>query len=774
MFLDDTACNLASVNLMKFRRDDGTFDIDEFRHTCRLWTIVLEISVLMAQFPSQRIAQLSYDYRTLGLGFANLGSYLMVNGVPYGSSEGYAICGAITAIMCGTSYATSAQLAQELGTFPRFDENRESMLKVIRNHRRAAYAADASSYEGLTVTPQGIDPAFCPAELVAAAREAWDEAMELGESHGFRNAQTTVVAPTGTIGLVMDCDTTGIEPDFALVKFKKLAGGGYFKIVNESVPPALEKLGYSASEIREIVCYARGTGTLKGAPVVNYESLLERGFTEEILDGIEADLPSTFSIGFAFNRWSLGDDFCVDVLGLTAEQVGDPMFSILESLGFSREEIGAADRYVCGTMTIEGAPHLKDVHLPIFDCANKCGAYGRRFIPYMGHLRMMAAAQPFISGAISKTINMPAEATVDAVKDCYRESWDLMLKAIALYRDGSKLSQPLNSTDDLSDMAVIEALLGDGADSPAATPTAPAVQVAERVVHRYISERRRLPNRRGGYTQKAIIGRHKVYLRTGEYEDGALGEIFIDMHREGAAFRSLMNCFAISVSLGLQHGVPLEEFVDAFVFTRFDPAGPTRGHDNIKMATSVIDYIFRDLGLSYLGRTDLVQVKPEELYAGVTTQGEPGKSQKLGESEKSEKPADDSKVDAGASTHTVEYLPGRHGRRVSKGHSKGLTMGGLAPHLVSNPDDEVVLTVDGAVGYARAKRNNGTNGQKSGNEQHEGAEIHAQTSALAETIQIARLKGYEGDACPDCGNFTLTRNGSCMKCATCGATTGCS
>ena len=774
MFLDDTACNLSSVNLMKYRRDDGSFDIDGFRHACRMWTITLEISVLMAQFPSREIAQLSFEYRTLGLGFANLGSYLMVSGVPYASAEGNAICGAISAIMCGTAYATSAQLAEELGAFPRFDENREAMLRVIRNHRRAAYNAEPATYEGLTVTPQGVDPALCPTELLAAAREAWDEAMELGEAHGFRNAQTTVVAPTGTIGLVMDCDTTGIEPDFALVKFKKLAGGGYFKIVNESVPPALSRLGYTQGQIDDIIRYARGTGTLSGAPGINLASLRGHGFTEDILRGIEAALPTTFSIPFAFNKWTLGEDFCTDVLGLTAVQLVDPSFSILQSLGYTREDIAAADRYVCGTMTVEGAPHLRDEHLAVFDCANKCGAYGQRFIAYEGHLHMMAAAQPFISGAISKTINMPADATVEAVKDCYHTSWKLMLKAIALYRDGSKLSQPLNATDDLTDIASIEALLGT-AEAPA-EPKAPAVQIAERVVHRYISDRRRLPNRRGGYTQKAIIGRHKVYLRTGEYEDGSLGEIFIDMHREGAAFRSLMNCFAIAVSLGLQHGVPLEEYVDAFVFTRFDPAGPTRGHDNIKMATSVIDYIFRDLGLSYLGRTDLVQVKPEELYAGVTTQGEP---------EGEPAPAPEAPTPAvAASDHAVHYIPGKHGRRVSKGHSKGLTMSGLAPHVVAK--DEVVVTLEGAVDYARNGTNGHANGKSNGNGKTNGTNgssgnsgdavhsLHAQTQALAETIQIARLKGYEGDACSDCGNFTLTRNGSCMKCATCGATTGCS
>jgi ribonucleoside-diphosphate reductase alpha chain len=761
MFLDDTACNLASVNLMRFR-DGSDIDIDSYVHACRLWTIVLEISVLMAQFPAKRIAELSYQYRTLGLGYANLGSLLMVLGIPYDSTEATALCGALTSIMTGTAYSTSAELAEELGVFPGYLANKDNMLRVVRNHRRAAYRVPSSEYEGLSVTPAGIDPKHCPPALLSAARLAWDEALEKGEKHGYRNAQVSVLAPTGTISLVMDCDTTGIEPDFALVKFKKLAGGGYFKIINQSVPPALKRLGYTDREIDDIVRHSKGTGTLKGAPRINHQTLSDHGFTEEVLSSVETALTGSFSINFAFNKWTLGEDFCKDVLGLTDEQLNSFSFNLLQELGFSREDINEANLYVSGTMTLEGAPHLKEDHLSIFDCANKCGALGQRYIHHMGHVRMMAAAQPFISGAISKTINMPAEATVDDVKEVYYESWRHMLKALAIYRDSSKLSQPLNATDGLNEIDLVD--LDDAVEMPTISPE---MKVAERVVHRYISGRRKLPNRRGGYTQKAQVGNHKVYLRTGEYDDGSLGEIFIDMHREGAAFRSLMNCFAIAVSLGLQHGVPLEEYVDAFVFTRFEPSGMVTGHDNIKMATSVIDYIFRELGLSYLGRTDLVQVKPEDIYAGSVTQGEPEQRIDLAES---------AGLDSSSNIHAVKYLPGKHGRRKSMSVSKGLTMSGLATQHIQSNTEVSAITVDGARDLPKRRTVKISNGTKDSLTVKTSMEERAlaETQALAETIQIARLKGYEGDPCSDCGNFTLVRNGSCLKCATCGATTGCS
>ena len=607
MFLDDTACNLASLNLIKFYDNaTGRFDVDSFRHATRLWTLILEISVYMAQFPSVPVAQKSYDYRTLGLGYANMGSLLMVQGIPYDSPEGRNQCAAISALMHAASYVMSAEIAAEVGPFPRYQANRDAMLRVIRNHRRAAYNAPKEEYEGLTITPVGIDGRLIPEALLNAARQESDLMVERGEAHGFRNAQVTCIAPTGTIGLVMDCDTTGVEPDFALVKFKKLAGGGYFKIINASIPPALERLGYSKAQIDEIVRYCRGAGTLTGCPHINPATLRAKRFPEDVLHRIEAMLPGVFELQFAFNRWTVGDDVLTGKLGFTTAQLETPGFDLLTSLGFTKEQIREANAFVCGTMTVEGAPHLYPEHLPIFDCANKCGKSGKRFLSAEAHIRMMAAAQPFVSGAISKTINMPHNATVEDVKKAYLLSWQLMLKANALYRDGSKLSQPLNTVADAPDL---EGEIVAAVDETKAQP----VRVAEKIVYRYIANRRHLPDRRAGYTQKARIGNHKIYLRTGEYKDGTLGEIFLDMHKEGAAFRSMTNCFAIAISLGLQHGVPLEEYVDAFLFTRFEPNGMVQGNPHIKMTTSIIDYIFRELAITYLDRSDLAQVNPEDL-----------------------------------------------------------------------------------------------------------------------------------------------------------------
>lgn len=716
MFLDDTACNLASMNLVRFDRPEG-FDIDAFVHVTRLWTIVLEISVLMAQFPSRRIAELSYEFRTLGLGYANIGALLMINGIPYDSPEAMAWTGAITAIMCGESYATSAEMAGELGAFRGYERNKEHMLRVIRNHRRAAYAVDNSEYEGLTICPVPIDKNVCPAPLLAAAQHSWDRALELGEQHGFRNAQVTVIAPTGTIGLVMDCDTTGIEPDFALVKFKKLAGGGYLNIINQSVPTALARLGYDDEEIAAIERYALGAGTLVGAPHINPVTLREKGFTDEALTIVESAVKDAFDVSFVFNRWTLGDDFCRSVLGLTDAQLDAPDFSILAHLGFSKAQIRDANLYVTGARTVEGAPGLKEEHLPVFDCANICGATGTRYIPFLAHARAMAAAQPFISGAISKTINMPNDATVEDVKHVYRESWELMLKAIALYRDGSKLSQPLNTLAD-SDALIAAVLDVAAAASDDETPTQhPVAAVAQNVVTRYISQRRRLPSRRGGYTQKAQLGMHKIYLRTGEYEDGTIGEIFIDMHREGAAFRSLLNCFAIAVSIGLQYGVPLDEFCDAFVHTRFEPNGLVSDHDNIKMATSVIDYIFRDLGLAYLGREDLVQVKPSELAHRSTDMYSPD-----------------------TDTPSIATQPGSNGRRATTYSGVGIAATGSFQAVAAQ-----------ATPPSAGLRPSGVSDESR-----------------------ARQQGFEGDPCGECGNFTLVRNGTCLKCNTCGGTSGCS
>ena len=621
MFLDDTACNLASLNLLQFvNPETKVFDIIAYEHAVRLWTLTLEISVAMAQFPSREIARLSYEYRTLGLGYANIGGLLMSCGIPYDSDEGRAICGALSAVLTGRAYATSAELAAKTGAFPGFKPNAEAMLRVIRNHKRAA-DGEVSGYESLSVAPTPLDhaslmktgPAFAP--LGDAARAAWSAALSLGERHGYRNAQVSVVAPTGTIGLVMDCDTTGIEPDFALVKFKKLAGGGYFKIINRAVPDALRALGYGEAAIDDMIAYAVGRATLVNAPGINHATLRQKGVPEAAIDKVEAALRGAFDIRFVFNKWTLGAETLSRDLRISAERYDAPGFDLLAALGFSRAEIEAANIFACGAMTLEGAPHLKLEHYPVFDCANPCGRTGKRYLSVESHIRMMAAAQPFISGAISKTINMPNDATVEDCKDAYMLSWRLGLKANALYRDGSKLSQPLNSqlieSDDEEDDA-LEVLL-------AANIPARAAQVAEKIVERVIErvertrEREKLPDRRKGYTQKAVVGGHKVYLRTGEYEDGRLGEIFIDMHKEGAAFRSLMNNFAIAISLGLQYGVPLEEYVEAFTFTRFEPAGLVQGNDAIKNATSILDYIFRELAISYLGRNDLAHVAPEEI-----------------------------------------------------------------------------------------------------------------------------------------------------------------
>jgi ribonucleoside-diphosphate reductase alpha chain len=644
MFLDNTACNLASANLMKFyNADTNVFDVEGFEYVCRLWTVVLEVSVTMAQFPSKEVAQLSYDYRTLGLGYANLGTMLMVSGIAYDSEEARAIGGAISAIMTGISYKTSAEMAAVMGAFVKYEENKEDMLRVMRNHRRAAF--DADEYEGLGIRPQGLKVKYCPDNLLKAAGKAWNDAVELGEKYGYRNAQTTVIAPTGTIGLVMDCDTTGVEPDFALVKFKKLSGGGYFKIINQSVPTALRNLGYNEKESEAIVKYAVGAGAFAGAPFINHQTLSEKGFIAEEIKKLDTAVASAFEIGFVFNVYTLGEE-CLQRLGFTPEQYFNFEWSLLEALGFTEEEIEAANDYVCGTMTVEGAPYLKAEHLPVFDCANKCGKKGERFIHAHGHIRMMGAVQPFISGAISKTINLPHEATVDEIADCYYLSWQLGLKANALYRDGSKLSQPLSNKSDkkkkvssdadakveteakaelnaleaareespLVDMSklTIEELLEEVQKRVQASPNTDLKRTLAKIV-----EKRTLPAKRRGYTQKAKINGQVIFLRTGEYGDGTVGEIFIDMAKEGATMRSMLNCFAIAISIGLQYGVPLEEFVEKFVFTRFEPAGMV-DHPNIKSTTSIVDFIFRALAYEYLGRTDLVHVldRPEIMNTG--------------------------------------------------------------------------------------------------------------------------------------------------------------
>ena len=813
MFLDDTACNLASLNFLKFYDErSGQFLIEDYLHAIRLWVLVLEISVVMAQFPSEAIARRSYDYRTLGLGYANLGTLLMVMGIPYDSEEGRAIAAALTAILTGEAYAESARLAAQVGPFGRFEANREHMLRVIRNHRRAAWNVPKDEYEGLSVYPSGISEEACPAPLLAAARESWDRALELGERHGYRNAQVSAIAPTGTIGLVMDCDTTGVEPDFALVKFKKLAGGGSFKIINRSIPPALRKLGYGKEQIQEMVRYCIGHGTLEGAPGVSAASLAARGFTPAVLKRIDAALATAISLSSVMSPYTLGDDFLSGVLGLPEVTYSLPGFDLLRHLGYSERDIEAAELYACGTMTMEGAPHLSPEHLPVFDTANPSGRIGKRSIAWKAHVEMMAAVQPFVSGAISKTINMPASATVADVEGAHMLAWKRMLKSIALYRDGSKLSQPLSTLvpgeDPVADALLTVAAQAQerlGAAEAAEVPTAgqpangaatgspanggaasggspasaanggaaqtargggakprslaqasvlPALSIGsgqpegslpEASLEAVRNRRRPLPNRRSGYTQKAKIGGHSLFLRTGEYQDGTLGEIFLDMHKEGAAFRSLLNSFAISVSLGLQYGVPLDEFVDAFTFTRFEPNGIVRGHENIKMATSVLDFIFRDLALTYLRRTDLAQVQTEDLRATTTNRGKNGESLENGREPEEPEPAGRSEESPGETDAASESAPSAGLPR--SGGRKGETAG--RPGEVSR---------EGGASAASG----GSSPLASGFVESIGA------------VRLARIKGYEGDPCPTCGHFTLVRNGTCLKCETCGTTTGCS
>ena len=706
-------CNLASLNLVKFLDDAGHFDARRYAEACRIWTFTLEISVLMAQFPSSEIARKSYEFRTLGLGYANLGTLLMRLGLPYDSEDGFGWCAAISALMTGAAYKTSAEIARELGPFPGYDRNSEHMGRVLRNHRRAAYTVPNVEYEELTVAPTTHAPTLFTQETWALARSTWDNALAIGEVAGYRNAQVTVIAPTGTIGLVMDCDTTGIEPDFALVKFKKLAGGGYFKIVNQSVEPALRRLGYNNDQIAAIETFAKGTNTLEGTPHINKATLRAKGFDDATIAKVESQLFGAFEIGFVFNQYVLGEDFCREKLGMTDAQLADWNHSILrDTLGFTQSQVEEASDVICGRMTLEGAPFLKEEHLPVFDCATPCGKHGARFIRPLAHVDMMAAAQPFVSGAISKTINLPQTATISDVKDAYRYSWEKMIKAVALYRDGSKLSQPLAASYDVGGPE-------DELDQPQQAYEGP-VRIAERLVYRYIAKRRRMPDRRGGYTQKAVVGGHKVYLRTGQYDDGTLGEIFIDMHKEGAAFRSLMNNFAIAVSLGLQHGVPLEEYVDAFTFTRFEPNGPVVGHENIKMATSILDYIFRELAVSYLGRYDLAQVQPSQHVDAMGVE-----------------PAYIGEEDTGEVRYVAPVA--------------------IAPQT-SAPAQALVTRAPEPVGAVASVPPAGA----------------SKGQIVAAKAREAVAKGYSGDACTQCGQFTLVRNGTCLKCDSCGTTSGCS
>ncbi|MDR2134102.1 MAG: vitamin B12-dependent ribonucleotide reductase [Treponema sp.] len=782
MFLDDTACNLASINLAAlYDREGRIFNVEGCLHAVRIWTTILEISVVMAQFPAPRIARLSYEYRTLGLGFANLGTLLMIMGLAYDSEEGRAVAGALSALLSGEAYAQSARMAAGLGPFLRYGENARNMLRVIRNHRRAAYNAQNAEYEGIHTVPRGIDPSCCPVYLLDAARAAWDRALDLGSAHGFRNAQVTAIAPTGTIGLLMDCDTTGVEPDFALVKFKKLAGGGYFKIINQSVPPALEALGYSPEAIDRIVAYATGRRTLANAPGINAKTLESRGFTREAVAAAEEAVKTSLSLEGVFNPWILGKDFIERVLRIPEATWSLPGFSLLKHLGFSAAEIEAAELYACGTMGLEGAPGLKKEHYAVFDTATPSGRNGRRSIAWTAHIGMMAAVQPFISGAISKTINMPNSAGYEDVKGAYMLSWKNALKAVALYRDGSKLSQPLSSFAPGAD-PLVDAILKveRSLEAPAAAP--------ERRRSDIRGMRKPLPNRRAGYTQKAKIGGHSIFLRTGEYENGSLGEIFLDMHKEGAAFRSLLNSFAIAVSLGLQYGVPLEEYVDAFTFSRFEPNGMVQGHDYVKMATSVIDYIFRDLAISYLKRSDLGQIKPDDLLATGTNNDsgiQAGDRYRRGEKSSAgfrppaAAPAPGASCPAKPGAGPAAAPPETFSAGASPaGAAQGGTgAGAAATGGISGGRGPKASAAGDSAAYAPARISAGS----SPSSQPAGAQIRAPVMEKAapeqsELVKIAqaRIKGYEGDPCPACGYFTLIRNGTCMKCDTCGGTTGCS
>ena len=739
MFLDDTACNLASLNLLRFYDGEaGRFEAGDFAHAARLWTIVLEISVLMAQYPSPAIARLSHEYRTIGLGYANLGALLMLQGVPYDSPEALAQTGGYTALLTGVSYAASAEMAAELGPFPAYAPNREAMLRVIRNHRRAALGAPAEEYEGLTALPAGLDAERCPPHLREAALDAWDRALALGGEHGFRNAQTTLIAPTGTIGLLMDCDTTGVEPDFALVKFKKLAGGGYFRIINQSVPGALRTLGYAPEQIDAIAAWCAGSGSLEGAPHVNRNSLAARGFTRPVLDRVEEALGSAFDITFAFNRYTLGDGFCRDALGLGDEQLADPGLNLLEAIGFTPRQIEEANDHVVGRMTVEGAPHLREEHYAVFDCATRCGRYGTRFIEPMAHVRIMAAAQPFLSGAISKTINMPADASVGDVADVYLAGAHSMLKALALYRDGSKLSQPLAATvpgaDGLDEDADDARSAIDEAERIVrALPGEDARALARRLAGLLRGEREPLPNRRQGFAQKARVGGHTIYLHTGEFGDGRLGELFISMSKDGAAFRSLMNCFAIAVSIGLQHGVPLGAYVDSFLFTKFEPNGIVTGNDRIQMATSIIDYVFRELAVSYLGRDEVAHLGPVDL-SSTSTAEDAGRDALEGAL------ADAAALPAPDPGAYVTIAGGSNGRRAPAGG--GEVAAPASPPVAAGAAQPAAA----ALGAAPARRGRTTH----------------------------RHYGFEGDPCHECGQLMMVRNGTCLKCVACGATSGCS
>jgi len=507
MFIDDSACNLASLNLMKFAREDGGLDIERFRHAVDVVFTAQEILVDEASYPTTAIEKNSHDFRPIGLGYANLGALLMYNGLPYDGDDGRHYAAAVTSLMHGEAFLTSSRIASELGPFAGYAPNRDTFLEVVSMHRDAAYA---------------VEKVGVPKDLFEAQRAVWDLTLEAGRQHGFRNAQATVLAPTGTIGFMMDCDTTGVEPDLALVKYKKLVGGGMIKIVNHTVPHALKRLGYGEAETNAIVSWIDEKGT------------------------------------------------------------------------------------------IEGAPGLSPEHLPVFDCAFKAVG-GTRSIAPMGHVRMMAAVQPFLSGAISKTVNLPPDATVEEIEDVYMRGWKMGLKAIAIYRDGCKRTQPLNTAASKSDDAV-----KGKRGVPAPAPGAPATAVTG-------PRRRKLPDERRALTHKFSVAGHEGYVTVGLYEDGTAGEIFLTMAKEGSTISGLMDAFATAISLTLQYGVPLEALVEKFSHMRFEPAGYTKNPE-IPIAKSLIDYIFRWLASKFLS-ADLKEragVVSREAPAAPTKGGDAG------------------------------------------------------------------------------------------------------------------------------------------------------
>ncbi len=751
MFLDNTACNLASINLLKFYEPkSATFDLDGYEHAIRLWTIVLEISVLMAAFPSEEIARLSYDFRTLGLGFANIGAVLMQAGIPYDSEEARALCGCLTAVLCGRSYAVSAEMAGQLGAFSEFGKNREHMLRVMRNHRRAAHGVSRHSgqYEDLRIAPVPIDhdataragDRFANAdELLMRAMNAWDEALDLGERYGYRNAQVTVIAPTGTIGLLMDCDTTGVEPDFALVKFKKLAGGGYFKIANNSLRPALETLGYREQQVRDIIRYVMGSLSLNvplpGSQGGTFkEFLAKKGFTEDDLDAVEAQLGSVFEIGFAFSAWSVREDL-LRQLGVDVEEArNSASFNLLREMGLTAGQIESLNETICGTQTVEGAPHLKDEHLPVFDCANPCGRKGVRFIAPQGHIRMMAASQPFISGAISKTINLPNDATLEDIAACYRLSWELGLKANALYRDGCKLSQPLSTKSDAAadeleaddedelDVAAakkeVAAEVGEVAAIAAASEGSENVRTVEKIVEKIVERplRRRLADTRKSLTHKFNVAGHEGYLTVGLYDDGMPGELFLTMSKEGSTIGGLMDSLGTAISVALQYGVPMESLVGKFTHQRFEPAGMTTNAD-IPFAKSLVDYIFRWMG--------------------------------------------------------IQFIPGYRSQAApQRGSVEAAT---IAPATGEVAVRETKPVPGGTGGHAEITRESEQSRLSAVVDRDHAAVTMTETRTKSRTVLDRAMGELMGDApvCDVCGALTV-RNGTCYKCMNCGNSMGCS